>query len=299
MASAPNTTKKPATASATTSTWSAWLTNMTRPDVHALAALQRRLGAHRLLERGHLARQPGDDEHRPERGEQRRRPGTGTRSAWSRTPATPRCSRTAPARTAAAAAARAAPAAPPTPSAGPAAGRPPSARWTAGRSPPRPGSAPAASALAAAVTSALVVWPPNTTRQHRGDDHEAGQLGTGPRPRAPPATGRPRRRFSSANAPSTMASPPARRGQVGPHRPVQVDGAQHLADEHQRQQRHGAREHVAGGRVVLDEQRQARRAGSAARRTPCSRPRRYSSRGGGRRRVSGRCAPSARRAGAW
>ena len=110
--------------------------------------------------------------------------------------------------------------------------------------------------LAAAVTSALVIWPPNTSGSTAGTITNPASS-TGPTSSGTASGGRPRRRLIAANAHRTMASPPAAGAQIGPHRPVQVDGAEHLADEHQRQQRDRSCKHVAGGGVILDEEREA------------------------------------------
>ena len=62
--------------------------------------------------------------------------------------------------------------------------------------------------LASAVTSALVIWPPNTSGSTAGTITNPASS-TVPTSSGTASGGRPRRRLSSANAPSTMASPPA------------------------------------------------------------------------------------------
>ena len=118
-------------------------------------------------------------------------------------------------------------------------------------------------------------------RRHRGrgapelsaEDQRAAMPGSG---RSPPSSvlpsrrgiavkGRPRARLSRPRLTSRIASPPGDRKQVLPPAPVELAGAEHLAEEDQAEQRGGAVEDVLEGRDVLAEQRQPGAAKTRAR----------------------------------
>ena len=92
-------------------------------------------------------------------------------------------------------------------------------------------------------------------RAERGQDHEQRQLdaadAVGQLAEAPAA-----HEVGEAEPGDEEGEPAEPGGQVRPQRPVAVERAEQLADEHEREQRHRAREDVLAGAPPLDQVRQ-------------------------------------------